>query len=150
MRPGQVRPGIHNQINVKGLVNLRFNEAGAGSPRNTEHIGLISCVALTASMRPGQVRPGIQARGARGAAIRRRASMRPGQVRPGILRRAFLEALLRQPGFNEAGAGSPRNTVPASGVFVQVARVASMRPGQVRPGIPGLGELDDTRRRLLQ
>ena len=90
MRPGQVRPGIPpGHRDRVGRVH-GFNEAGAGSPRNT----------AGASFRPG---------GSSGE-----ASMRPGQVRPGILGSRGLP-LRHDLRFNEAGAGSPRNTTPAAG-----------------------------------
>ena len=60
-------------------------------------------------MRPGQVRPGIHEVEPAPREAAPVASMRPGQVRPGIPgpRRAGAAGADR---FNEAGAGSPRNT----------------------------------------
>ena len=60
MRPGQVRPGILVDRGQAGVGLDRFNEAGAGSPRNTVWIEVLTEPERPqASMRPGQVRPGI-------------------------------------------------------------------------------------------
>ena len=134
MRPGQVRPGIRAGIGSYMAVVESFNEAGAGSPRNTDVPNACESKANDASMRPGQVRPGIRRRRESGTlrsepGFNEAGAGSPRNTRPGVESVGGLPA-----GFNEAGAGSPRNTV-VDGVSEYPDTGASMRPGQVRPGI---------------
>ena len=114
MRPGQVRPGIPGVLE--------------GPPGGD----------LFASMRPGQVRPGIPGGTADGRTPGTRGFNEAGAGSPRNTRSDCWQPSHSPRGFNEAGAGSPRNTPAAPGRLAPGYR-ASMRPGQVRPGI--LGEL---------
>ena len=134
-----------------------FNEAGATTPRKPPWPGR-PVTPLLASMRPGQQRPGNWSRGDSIPEFRV-ASMRPGQQRPGNLpgrrarwsrSRGFNEAGAttprkqgtpwrtrnREARFNEAGATTPRKLGDAI-LHGPTMQMASMRPGQQRPGNPG-------------